>query len=164
MRRKLGSVAIATALVFGAVACGGGEKVGEQFEDFEGQGGNDRLGEIERTPKPTTKAGKTAAPGAAATAAPAKTAAAPSSVSTVKITSAGFDPTELRNVVQGSTVKVTNTDSAAHSYTSSDNVTYDTKMIPAGGSASFVANKVGRFQMEDRSRNWIVGAIEVVPG
>ena len=154
---------VAMLVVLGGAACGGGDKVGEAFEDFEGEQGNGRIGEVEATEKPT------AAPPAAKKAATPKPAAAtpkpaeekPVEAIEVKITSAGFDPTSAR-VTQGSTVKVTNTDSAAHTYTASD-ATYDTQQIAPGTSKSFQASKAGTFQMEDRTRNWIIGTLEVVP-
>lgn len=163
MRTRFGSFAIAAAVIFGVAACGGGEKVGEQFEEFEGEDGGARLGEVERTPKSTAAAAAPKATPGAAAPARTKAPAAQAPSTTVRITSEGFDPTVVR-VAQGSTIEVTNTHTAPHSYTSSDNVTYDTGLLQPGATKTFVASKAGRFQMEDRSRNWIIGELEVFGG
>lgn len=162
-RRRTTALALAGVLLLASAACGGGDKVGEAFEDFEGEKGGDRIGEIASTPKP--KASKApAAAKKAATPAPQQTtkpAAAKQSVVDVKINKDGFDPTTAR-VTQGSTVKVTNVDAAPHTYTSSD-ATYDTGSVAPGQSKTFVASSAGTFQMEDRTRNWIIGSLEVSP-
>lgn len=140
-------------------ACGGGEKVGEQFEEFEGGKAGERIGEFQETPTPKPKqdAGPAAAPtGPAATKEPEK-----KSQLTVQITSAGFDPTRAGPIFTNSTVTVVNVDSAAHTYTSSDG-TYDTGQIAPGQSVNFIVDTAGSFQMEDRTRNWIQGTLEVV--
>ena len=158
-------------------ACGGGEKVGEAFEEFEGNEAGERIGGLESTPSPKpaakpqqTQAAPASQPTPAAPAQPKQTAppqqaAPPASTVDVKITSGGFDPTALR-VTHGATIKVTNTDSQAHTYTAvaGDSVVYDTGSLAAGQSKSFVANTAGKFQVEDRSRPWIIGSLEVVAG
>lgn len=177
MRQGRKLVAVAVCMLAFA-ACGGGEKVGSAFEDFEGEGAGDRIGDVAATPTPKPKANTDGGQAAARTAAPQRTAAPaqpkaqapkatpkpaaqqPSSSITVKITAGGFDPTAAR-VSKGSVVTVTNTDSAAHTYTSSDG-TYDTGQLAPGQSKNLVAGTGGSFQMEDRTRNWIIGTLEVV--
>jgi plastocyanin len=154
--RALGIVVIA---LFAFGACGGGDKVGDAFKDFKGDKSGQRIGDVTDTPTPKPKAGTNPEP-AAETPAPAATEAPKAQGIDVKITSAGFDPTASR-VVQGSTVNVTNTDGAAHTYTSSD-ATYDTGSVGPGQTKSFQASKPGTFQIEDRTRNWIIGSLEVV--
>jgi plastocyanin len=164
--KRLG-VALVVAMLFGA--CGGGDRVGEAFEDFEGGKGDSRIGDVSETAKPkaTAKAAGGSG-GTTATAAPKQStpkpaaAAEPDAGIEVRITSGGFDPTAAR-VVKGSTVKVTNVDTAPHTYTSSD-ATYDTGSIPPGQSKTFQVSSTGSFQMEDRTRNWIIGSLEVVAG
>jgi plastocyanin len=148
-------------LLAGLGACGGGEKVGEAFEEFEGEKGGERIGEVVDTPTPKPKGPATNAGPAAPTPAPKAPEAPKAQGITIKITSGGFDPTAAR-VVQGSPVNVTNTDSAAHTYTSAD-ATYDTGSVAPGQTKSFTASKPGSFQIEDRTRNWIIGSLDVVP-
>jgi plastocyanin len=158
--RVLGIALVALLALFALGACGGGDKVGEAFKDFKGDKSGGRIGDVTDTPTPKPKGGTNPGP-AAKTPAPAATDAPKPQGITVKITSAGFDPTTAR-VAQGSTVTVTNTDAAAHTYTSSD-ATYNTESLAPGQTKSFVASKTGTFQMEDRTRNWIIGSLEVVP-
>jgi plastocyanin len=136
--------------------------VGSAFKNFQGEKAGQRVGtEASPTPKPAAGAHPASHP----TAAPVNRSAATkppqqASALTVKITASGFDPTAAR-VYQGSLVTVTNTDSTAHSYTSAD-LTYDTGMLGPGQSKGFTTTALGKFQMTDKSRNWIIGSLEVV--
>jgi plastocyanin len=159
MKRGSRRFAFVALLFVGLAACGGGEKVGEAFKDFKGGKSGDRIGELAQTPKPKAKPGQKAT----ATSGPAQpnaTEAPKQEGLNVKITSAGFDPTAAR-VFKGSAVTVTNTDASPHTYTSSD-ATYDSGTLQPGQSKIFDATVTGTFQMEDRTRNWIIGSLEVL--
>lgn len=154
--------AVAFAAAFVCAACGGGTKVGSAFKNFQGQQGGQRLGAlVTATPKPAPGSHAAAQPKTAPANRPAPTKApAEQSALTVRITASGFDPTAAR-VFGGSIITVTNTDSAPHSYTSSD-LTYDTGMLSPGQSKALTANTLGNFQMTDKSRNWIIGSLQVI--
>jgi len=156
-------VAVAAACFLALTACGGGSKVGSAFKNFQGQQAGQRVGALASSPTPTLKApaGQPRSQHAAAPAATQKPAAAaqPSALS-VQITASGFDPTAAR-VYQGSLITVKNVDRQPHSYTASD-ITYDTGMLAPGQSKTFPASVAGKFQINDRSRNWIIGSLEVV--
>jgi len=157
-----GRVLIAVlGLILLAPACGGGTKVGTAFKNFQGQQAGQRLGN-EATPAPSAKAAAaTAAPVVQHRATPRPTVAAQQqSALTIQITAGGFNPTTVR-VYSGSLITVTNVDSSPHSYTSSD-ATYDTGMLAPHQSKTFTANASGNFQIEDKSRNWIIGSLQVV--
>jgi len=161
MNRAWRAFAAASVLMLALAGCGGGEKVGSAFKDFKDTNkGGDRIGEVTDSPTPKPKSGGGSAP--AATEAPQEQpkSTPQASTLTVKITTAGFDPTAAR-VVKGSNITVTNTDSAAHTYTASDG-TYDSGSLGAGQSTTFKAGTPGSFQMEDRTRNWIIGSLQVV--
>jgi plastocyanin len=159
MTRALRTFALATVVLLAFAACGGGEKVGEAFKGFKGDKGGQRIGDVQQTPTP-----KPAVSGVPAAKTPVPVQKQPppqqSIALQVKITASGFDPTAAR-VIQGSNVKVTNTDNLAHTYTSHD-ATYDSGSLAPGQSVTFAASTPGSFQMEDRTRNWIIGSLEVV--
>lgn len=158
-------VLVAVALV-ALGACGGSSKVGEAFEEFEGGQGGERIGALDRTPTPPPPdGGQQQQPQQQEQAPPPQQTQAPVQGVDVKITNQGFDPTAIR-VGQGATINVTNTDSQPHTYTvlSGDAVVWDTGSLGAGQSKSFVVDRTGQFQVEDRTRNWILGQLEVVAG
>jgi plastocyanin len=161
VRQGLRAVAILASFFVLFAGCGGGNKVGSAFKNFKGQQAGQRIGES--TPAPTVKAKAAATAAPVATVAPrqpVKTAAPQQSSLTIQITSSGFNPTAAR-VYQGSLITVTNTDAQPHSYTSSDG-TYDTGMLAAHQSKTFTAGTAGSFQINDRSRNWIIGSLDVL--
>lgn len=157
-------LAVATAVLVALAACGGGEKVGEALEEFEGGEAGERLGGLERTPTPAPDDDGGHQQQQQQETPPPRQTQPPAAAVEVQITSEGFNPTAVR-VGQGATVKVTNVDSQAHTYTviSGNSVVYDTGSLSAGQSKSIVADKAGQYQVEDRSRNWIIGSLEVIP-
>lgn len=156
--KRVACGAVVFAIVF--AACGGGEKVGSAFKEFKGGKAGERIGELQNSPSPKPKIGGAASTAVKTPAPTPKPAAQQQSSLNVQITATGFNPTAAR-VLQGSTVKVTNVDNKPHTYTSSD-ATYDTGSLGPGQSKVFTASVPGSFQIEDRTRNWILGSLEVV--
>lgn len=161
-------LALTTVVLLLSVACGGGEEVGEAFEGFEGgEGSGDRIGQIQVTPPPTPE--PTAAP-ADPTDPPEQPAEQqpqeeeqsqeqePAAV--VEITGSGYDPSVVR-MFAGTKLEVRNTDSQERSYTAA-NRSFDSGMIPPGGSWSFVPQQPGKFDVEDKTRPYVVGSLEVL--
>lgn len=156
-------LALAAAFLLALAACGGGQKVGEAFEEFEGGEAGERLGGLERTPTPEPRDDNGGGQQQQQTTPPPQQTPPPPQAVDVQITNQGFNPTALR-VTLGATIKVTNVDSQPHSYTAvaGNSVVYDTGSLAGGQSKTFSADKAGQYQIEDRSRNWILGSLEVV--
>lgn len=148
-------------------ACGGGEEVGEAFEGFEEgqQQTGERLGEVEVTPTP---APATEAPEADPTPAPEQPQEQPQEqpdqqqqpAIEVQITSSGFDPQVVRMFV-GGTLQVTNADEQPRTYTAA-NRTFDSGQLAPGESWTYKPQSPGRFDVEDDTRPYVVGTLEVL--
>lgn len=148
-----------------AAACGGGEEVGEAFEEFEGgQQTGERLGEIRATPTstpeptPPPEEGPTPPPEEPEPQPEEEQEQAPAAV--VEIGAGGFDPQVVRMFV-GAKLRVKNVDSEPRTYTDT-NRSFDSGMIPPGGTWDFVPQQPGRFDVEDKTRPYVVGTLEVV--
>lgn len=155
-------------------ACGEDNKVGSGVDtDIEGQGGP-RLGEATTTvPPETTVAPTTAAPPPTAaqvvTTAPPATAAPTTTPPTtqraaqvleVSITSAGFEPANVR-VYTGQQVRFTNKDEQVRSVKAGDN-SFSSGDLAPGASWTFATNQAGRYDITDGTRPFVVGSIEVL--
>lgn len=154
-RHKLLALALAFVLAFSA--CGGGETVGEQFEGFEeGEGGGTGRFELANTPTPAPAA---ETEGPQATEAPQETEA-PALV--VEITGEGYDPTKGRIFVN-TVLEVRNTDDVPHTYTDS-NLVFDSGEIQPGGVWRYTPTALGTHQINDKTRTWVIGSLEVIAG
>ena len=161
------SVLLAFTLVTGA--CSDTEQVGSKENlDFEEQDPN-RLGEGSNTTEapattapPTTAAPTTAKP---VTTAPPQTAPpkqAPSFTIEIVASGQGFDPFAF-SVTKGTKLIVKNTDSEPRTFTSDDDGVFDSGPIPPGGSFTYVADRLGKFNFHDETRPFAVGQMEVTP-
>ena len=84
----------------------------------------------------------------------------PSVGNIVEIASVGYQPNSLQ-VIVGTTVTWTNTDSAAHSVTSDTAGVFDSGPISANGIFSFTFNQAGTFTYHSTGEATITGTIVV---
>lgn len=154
-------VLVGTALLLGA--CGGDNKVGSpELLKFK-EGDAKTLGKIENETPAPSKAAPTPPPAAKDTPKPTAVVTAtpaPQTVS-VEINAQGYKPFNFR-VFKGTSVKVTNADSQARSFTSDQAGVFDSGLIQPGGTFTWVANALGTFNFHDETRPFVVGQVEVV--
>lgn len=170
IRRPLAALVTLLLLSLLTAACANTEQVGSKDNlNFEEQQAN-RLGEGSSTTEaPATTAAPTTAPPARAaptTAKPSTTQpprqAAPSFTIEIVASGQGYDPFAF-SVKQGTKLVVVNKDSAARTFTSDEKGAFDSGPIPPGGSFSYIADKLGKFNFHDETRPFAVGQMEVTP-
>lgn len=166
MRRGTSPLTLLMACLLLFAACGGGEEVGEAFDEFEGgEMTGERIGEIRTTPTPVPE---TPPPVEDPTPPPEQPPAQPEEqpqqeqqpAVVVEITGAGYDPQLIRMFV-GTKLEVRNTDGQARTYTAA-NRAFDSGDIPSGGSWTYVPQQTGKFDIEDKTRPYVTGSLEVV--
>jgi plastocyanin len=172
--RALSAAVLGLALTLALAACGGKSKVGDKsLLNFKEQS-QQQLGQTTTTAGATTpgagsggKAGVTlaTAPHPATTAAKARTATTVATTVDIAInndnTGNAFEPSEVSAAV-GTIVTWVNHDSVARSVKSDDGSSFTSPNIPAGGSWSYTASKVGSFNYHDGTRPYAVASLEVV--
>jgi plastocyanin len=166
MYRRL--LAVVLLVTLAAAGCGKKSEVGAGVDLSKVKGGTCRVGECTTTTgAPVTAAPTTAKAAAPVTRAPAVTAAPAvkstqpaATVQQVSITASGFEPSNVRLFV-GQSVKYTNNDSQARSVQANDG-SFSSGDLAPGASWTFTGSKVGRWDISDGSRPFVVGSIEVL--
>ena len=172
MKRSFLTVVVVLAAL--GAACGSDNKVGdESLVNFKDQA-QQRLGATTTTVAAATTVPQRGALGVGATTTTARPVATtrppttipPEQTYEIEINSDNaaatqFDPTPAR-VYKGTVVRWVNKDTTARSVLSEDQTTLKSPMIPPGGSWTYKADRVGKFNYEDGTRPYATGTLEVL--